>query len=105
MTIVATPDSRTVFYSRVLYPRGEDQSLRFVQGDTSYSVYAHWEAPMQYMTTITPETIYGRLTVKRGDEEISSRSCKTGGDMREYPLFKLLPADEENYALGVGEEP
>lgn len=98
LTIDATPASNTIFYHRTLYPRGEDQILRFVKGEYSYSIFAHWEAPMQYMTTTTPETIEAELSVYRNDQVISTRPCKSGGDMREHPVFKLLPDTEPESA-------
>ena len=98
LTIAATPDSNRVFYRRILYPRGEDQILRFVRGEYSYSIFAHWEAPMQYMTTTTPETIEAELSVYRGDKVISTRRCQSGGDMREHPVFKSLPDTEADSA-------
>jgi len=98
MRIVADAASGRVFYNRRLYPRAEDQTLRFVSGDYSYIVYAHWSAPSMGMTEegSTPESYYGGLHVWRGETELSSRRCISGGDMREWPIFKTLPQDDEN---------
>jgi hypothetical protein len=98
LRIVADAASGRVFYNRRLYPRAESQTLRFVSGDTSYIVYAHWSAPSMGMTEegSTPESYYGGLHVYRGGAELSTRRCRTGGDMREWPIFKSLPQDEEN---------
>jgi hypothetical protein len=98
LRIVADAASGRVFYNRRLYPRAEDQTLRFVSGEYNYIVYAHWSAPSMGMTEegSTPESYYGGLHVYRGEAELSSRRCRSGGDMREWPIFKTLPADEEN---------
>lgn len=98
LRIVAEAASNRVFYHRTLYPRAEDQTLRFVSGEYNYIVYAHWAAPSMGMTEAgsTPESYYGGLLVMRGEEELSSRRCRSGGDMREWPIFKTLPQDEEN---------
>lgn len=99
MRLVADAGGGKLFYHRTLYPRGEDQTLRFVNGDYSYVVYAHWSAPSMGMTEAgsTPEAYYGGLIVRRGDQTISSRACTDdNGDMREWPIFKTLPQDEEN---------
>lgn len=99
LQVVADAKSGRVFYHRTLYARGEDQTLRFVNGDTSYIVYAHWTAPSMGITeeSSSPEVYYGGLIVRRGDRTLSSRSCTDdNGDMREWPIFKTLPQDEEN---------
>lgn len=98
LRIVADAASNRVFYHRTLYPRAEDQTLRFVSGDYSYIVYAHWAAPGMGITEegSTPERYYGGLQVYRRGAELSSRRCRRGGDMREWPIFKTLPQDEEN---------
>lgn len=98
LRIVADAASGRVFYHRTLYARAEDQTLRFVNGDTSYIVYAYWSAPSMGMTKegSTPESYYGGVHVYRGGTELSSRRCRSGGDMREWPIFKTLPQDEEN---------
>ena len=36
------PASGTIFYHRTLYARGEDQSLRFANGDHSYVIFNGW---------------------------------------------------------------
>ena len=78
LRIVADAASGRVFYNRRLYPRAESQTLRFVNGDTSYIVYAHWSAPSMGMTEegSTPESYYGGLHVYRGGAELSSRRCR-----------------------------
>ncbi|HWW58121.1 MAG TPA: hypothetical protein VN047_14615 [Sphingopyxis sp.] len=98
LTIVADAPSNRVFYHRTLYARAEDQTLRFVSGEYNYVVYAHWSAPDIGMTeeSRTGESYYGGLTVMRGEEELTSRRCSRGGDMREWPIFKTLPQDETN---------
>lgn len=98
LRLVADAASGRLFYHRTLYARGEDQTLRFVNGDYSYVVYAHWTAPARGLTeeTGSPEVAYGGLIILRDGKPISSRRCNAeGGDMREWPIFKTLPVDEE----------
>ena len=98
LRLVADAKSGRVFYHRTLYSRAEDQTLRFVSGDYNYVVYAHWSAPSLGMTeeSSTGEFFYGGLIVLRGGKILSSRRCRDDGDMREWPIFKTLPQDEEN---------
>ncbi|ALJ11877.1 hypothetical protein [Sphingopyxis macrogoltabida] len=98
LRLVANAASNRVFYHRTLYPRAEDQTLRFVNGEYNYVVYAHWSAPSAGMTeeASTPESHYGGLIVMRGERELASYRCSRGGDMREWPIFKTLPTDETN---------
>lgn len=98
LRIVADAPSNRVFYHRTLYSRAEDQTLRFVSGEYSYVVYAHWSAPSLGLTeeSSTGEIFYGGLIVLRGGKTLSSRRCSDDGDMREWPIFKTLPEDEEN---------
>ncbi len=97
LRIVADAKSGRVFYHRTLYPRGEDQTLRFVNGDYSYVVFAHWTAPPSADIEFEiPAAQYGGLIVMRGDDVLSTRVCKEGGDMVEWPIFKTLPSDAEN---------
>ena len=98
LQIVADAPSNRVFYHRTLYARAEDQTLRFVSGEYNYVVYAHWSAPSLGLTeeSSTGEIFYGGLTVLRGEKELSSRRCRSGGDMREWPIFKTLPQDDAN---------
>lgn len=98
LSIVADAPSNRIFYHRTLYARAEDQTLRFVSGAYNYVVYAHWSAPSMGTTeeSSTGEFYYGGLTVLRGETELTSRRCRSGGDMREWPIFKTLPQDETN---------
>lgn len=99
LRLVADAVGGKLFYHRTLYPRGEDQTLRFVNGDYSYVVYAHWTAPSMGMTEegSSSEVAYGGLVVLKNGAPLSSRRCNAeGGDMREWPIFKTLPLDEEN---------
>ncbi|KTE25694.1 MULTISPECIES: hypothetical protein [unclassified Sphingopyxis] len=99
LRMVADAASGRVHYHRTLYPRGEDQTLRFVNGDYSYVVYAHYSAPGMGMTEEgrTPERTYGGLIVLKNGEALSSRRCNgESGDMREWPIFKTLPVDADN---------
>jgi hypothetical protein len=92
----AAPDTGTVFYHRTLYNRGEDQALRFTNDSYSYIVYSHWQAPDNGVA----ETMDGGLIVLKDGKIRSKQRCRTGGDMREYPIFKLLPLDNQNWAKG-----
>lgn len=99
LRLVVDAASGRLFYHRTLYPRGEDQTLRFVNGDYAYVVYAHWSAPSRGLTEegSSPEVAYGGLIVLRDGKPLSSRRCiADGGDMREWTIFKTLPVDEEN---------
>ena len=99
LRLVADAASGRLFYHRTLYARGEDQTLRFVNGDHGYVVYAHWTAPSLDMNgeAIGPEVAYGGLIVLKDGKPISSRRCNDeGGEMREWPIFETLPMDEEN---------
>lgn len=96
LRIVAEAKSRRVFYHRTLYPRGEDQTLRFVNGDYDYIVFAHWTAGAGPDIELDTAAQYGGLIVRKAGKTLSTRICKDGGDMLEWPIFKLLPTDEEN---------
>ena len=101
LRLVADAASGRLFYPRTLYARGEDQTLRFVNGDYAYVVYAHWSAPSMDQAEAeaggSPETAYGGLIVLKDGQPISSRRCNDdSGDMREWPIFKALPVDTEN---------
>jgi hypothetical protein len=92
----AAPADGTVFYHRTLYNRAEDQALRFTHDRYSYVVYAHWQAP----DSGAPESVAGGLIVLKDGKTLSKQHCRTGGDMREYPIFKTLPIDDQNWAEG-----
>lgn len=99
LRLVADAAGGKLFYHRTLYPRGEDQTLRFVSGDYSYVVYAHWTVPRIGMTEEggTAEAVHGGLIVLKKGKRISARRCAgESGDMREWPIFKTLPVDAEN---------
>lgn len=90
----ATPESSSVFYHRTLYSRGEDQSLRFTNGKYSYVVYSMWRAP----SGSSAEAVEGGLLVLLDGKVLQKNKCRNGGDMLEYPIFKMLPSDETNWA-------
>jgi len=88
--------SGTLSYHRQMYIRGEDQTLRFASGDHSYVVYARWNAPNQHLTHTEPEHIGGGVLVIRRGEIVRDLRCRSGGDMREWPVFFTLPEDPAN---------
>jgi hypothetical protein len=90
----AAPESNSVFYHRTLYNRGEDQSLRFTNGKYDYVIYSMWRAP----SGRSAEDIEGGLLVLLDGVVQQKHTCRKGGDMLEYPIFKLLPIDETNWA-------
>jgi hypothetical protein len=90
----AAAASNSVFYHRTLYNRGEDQSLRFTNGKYDYVVYSMWRAP----SGKSAEDIEGGLLVLLDGKAQQKHTCRKGGDMVEYPIFKLLPLDETNWA-------
>lgn len=85
--------SRTVFYHRTLYARGEDQTLRFANGDYDYVIYSGWSAPNRYLEGARDDS---GLLVLRGGRVIRRLRCREGGEFLENPLFETLPQDEEN---------
>jgi len=88
--------SGTIFYHRTLYARGEDQTLRFVNGAYSYLVYSRWQAPSGSGDDIAPEYVGSGLLVLHGGRIVRRMSCRSGGDMREWPIFLALPQDSGN---------
>jgi hypothetical protein len=88
--------SNNVFYHRQIYARAEDQTLRFTNGAYSYLIYARWQAPSQYQGGTTPERAAGGLLVLRDGALVRHMRCRSGGDMREWPVFVTLPEDPEN---------
>lgn len=93
--LVLTGDaaSGTVFYHRTLYARGEDQTLRFVNGDFSYVIFSGWSAPNRYLEGARD---FSGLLVLRGGRVIRRLTCREGGDFLENPLFFTLPQDADN---------
>ena len=85
--------SGTLFYHRTLYARGEDQTLRFVNGDFSYVIFSGWSAPNRYLEGARDDA---GLLVLRGGRLIRRMNCRDGGDFLENPLFFTLPRDADN---------
>jgi hypothetical protein len=87
-----------VFYHRTMYNRGEDQTLRFVQGQWSYIVFNRWQAPQQLSSErIEPEYNVSGVLVMKGDQLVRRIDCNKGsGNLTEWPIFKRLKQDEEN---------
>ena len=87
-----------VFYHRTMYNRGEDQTLRFVQGPWSYIVFNRWQAPQQLSSKrIEPEYNVSGVLAMKGDSVVRRIDCDKGsGNLTEWPIFKRLKQDEEN---------
>jgi hypothetical protein len=85
--------SGTLFYHRTLYARGEDQTLRFTNGDFSYVIFNGWSAPNRYLEGA--RDFSGLLVLRRG-RVIRRMNCREGGDFIERPIFFTLPQDEMN---------
>lgn len=89
----------TVFYHRTLYPRGEAQTLRFNKGAWDYVVFNVWMAPSTLSTGVTePEYNDSGVLVLRDGQIVSRLKCRSGGELREWPVFKGLPQDAANLA-------
>ena len=86
-----------VFYHRTMYNRGEDQTLRFVQGQWSYVVFNRWQAPQQLSSErIEPEYNVSGVLVMKGDSLVRRIDCNKGsGNLTEWPIFKQLKQDDE----------
>lgn len=93
LTLTGDAESGTLFYHRTLYARGEDQTLRFVNGDFSYVIFNGWSAPNLYLEGA--RDFSGLLVLRRG-RVIRRMDCREGGDFIERPIFSTLPQDEEN---------
>jgi hypothetical protein len=93
--LVLTGDaaSGNIFYHRTLYARGEDQTLRFANGASSYVIFNGWSAPSLYLEGAQD---YSGLLVLRGGRVMRRMNCRQGGDFTENPLFFTLPQDAEN---------
>ncbi|MGQ0661359.1 MAG: hypothetical protein ACT4N3_10900 [Sphingosinicella sp.] len=93
LTLTGDAASGTLFYHRTLYARGEDQTLRFANGDTSYVIFNGWAAPNRYLEGA--RDFSGLLVLRRG-RVIRRMRCREGGDFIERPVFSTLPQDAEN---------
>lgn len=87
------PASGTVFYHRTLYARGEDQTLRFVNGRHSYVVFNAFQTPDYRQEGAVDQS---GLLVLRGGRVVRRLNCRSGGEFLEHPLFERLPQDAEN---------
>jgi len=87
-----------VYYHRQLYGRGEDQTLRFVNGAWGYVIFNHWHAPEQLgHGRIAPEYNASGLLVMKGRMIVRRINCDKGsGDLHEWSIFKRLEQDDEN---------
>lgn len=93
LTLTGDAASGTIFYHRTLYARGEDQTLRFANGDFSYLIFNGWSAPNRYLEGARD---YSGLLVLRHGRVIRRLNCREGGNFLEHPLFFTLPQDAEN---------
>ncbi len=93
LTLTGNAASDTLFYHRTLYARGEDQTLRFANGDFSYVIFNGWSAPNLYLEGARDYS--GLLVLHRG-RVIRRMNCREGGDFIENPFFFTLPQDAEN---------
>lgn len=93
--LVLTGDaaSGNLFYHRTLYPRGEDQTLRFRHGAYAYVIFNAWAAPNHEGEDSRD---YSGLLMLRDGRVIRRMNCREGGDFLENPLFFELPQDSEN---------
>ena len=85
--------SGTIFYHRTLYPHGEDQTLRFRRGATSYVVFNAFQTPDYRQEGAVDQS---GLLVLRNGRRIARMNCRSGGDFIERDIFGTLPRDEEN---------
>jgi hypothetical protein len=86
-----------VYYHRKDWPRGEDQTLRFVRGTWSYLIFNRWQAPpsLQPHGRVVPEYNVSGLLVMKGGTIVGRINCDKGrGDLREWPIFKRLRRDK-----------
>lgn len=82
-----------VFYHRTLYPRGEDQTLRFTNGPYSYVVFNAFQTP-DYRQEGARD--FSGVLVLRNGRVIRRLDCRTDQGLYEHPIFETLPRDEEN---------
>ena len=82
-----------VHYHRTLYPRGEDQTLRFESGAHSYVIFNAFQTPDYRLEGARDDS---GLLVLRGGRRIARMNCRGGGDFIERDIFDTLPQDEEN---------
>jgi hypothetical protein len=85
--------SGNVFYHRTLYSHGEDQTLRFRRGATSYVIFNAFQTPDYRQEGAVDES---GLLVLRNGRRIARMNCRSGGDFIERDIFDSLPRDEEN---------
>ena len=92
IAITGNPAIGNPSYHRELFARGEHQTLRFRAAGHSYLVHSLWSAP----SGNSPELVEAGVIVMRGDTVVREFRCRTGGDMREYPIFQRLPQEPTN---------
>ena len=82
-----------VRYHSTLYPHGEDQTLRFLNGRYSYVIYNAFQTPDYRQEGAIDQS---GLIVLRDGHRIARMDCRSGGDFIEREIFDHLPRDEEN---------
>jgi hypothetical protein len=82
-----------VRYHRTLYPRGEDQTLRFINGPYSYVIFNAFQTPDYRQEGAIDQS---GLLILRNGRRVARMNCRSGGDFIERPVFDPLPRDEEN---------
>jgi len=88
-----------VFYHETSFPRGEDQTLRFVSGAWSYVIFNRYEAPpnQQGHRHMIPEHNVSGLLVMQGLTILRRIDCdRDSGDLIEWPIFKRLKRDDND---------
>jgi hypothetical protein len=91
--------SGNVHYHRTLYPRGEDQTLRFQSGAHSYLIFNAFQTPDYRQEGAVDES--GLLLLRRG-RRIALMYCRDGAELIEYPIFDGLLRDEEDLVPRLG---
>ena len=91
--ISGTAAGGNVHYHRTLYPRGEDQSLRFTRGAYSYVIFNAFQTPDYRLEGARDDS--GLLVLRHG-RRIARMNCRDEAELIEYPIFDGLPRDEEN---------
>ena len=93
MVLSGSAASGNLHYHRTLYPRGEDQTLRFTRGAWSYVIFNAFQTPDYRIEGARDDS--GLLVLRHG-RRIARMNCRSGGDFIERDIFDTLPQDEEN---------
>lgn len=85
--------SGEVRYHRTLYPHGEDQTLRFINGNYSYVIFNAFQTPDYRQEGAIDQS---GLLVLRNGRRVARMNCRSGGKFIEHAIFDALPRDDEN---------